>query len=106
MNFSFENQIALVTGAASGIGLATAQALAQAGATVALIDVDENALRSAVEELVSAARKALAIRCYVSEEDAVAAIIQQTISTFGQLNMAFNNARVHGARGAPILRWW
>jgi NAD(P)-dependent dehydrogenase (short-subunit alcohol dehydrogenase family) len=98
MDYSFENQVALVTGAASGIGLATARAFAGAGTAVALADVDEEALRTAVEDLVSAGRKAIAIRCNVADEDAVAAMVQQTISTFGQLDIAFNNAGVH----APV----
>ncbi len=52
MNSSFENKVALVTGAGSGMGLATARAFAEAGAAVALADVNENAVRSAAEELV------------------------------------------------------
>ena len=54
MNWSFNEKVALVTGAASGIGLAAARAFAEAGAAVALADVQENAVRSAAEELVSA----------------------------------------------------
>jgi NAD(P)-dependent dehydrogenase (short-subunit alcohol dehydrogenase family) len=54
MNWSFNNKVALVTGAASGIGLATARAFAEAGAAATLADVHEDAVRSAAEELVSA----------------------------------------------------
>ena len=53
MNLPFENKVALVTGAGSGMGLATARAFSEAGAAVALADVDENTVRSAAEELVS-----------------------------------------------------
>ncbi len=56
MNLSFENKVALVTGAASGMGLTTARAFAEAGAAVALADVNENAVRSAAEELVPSSR--------------------------------------------------
>ncbi|MGI9071510.1 MAG: SDR family NAD(P)-dependent oxidoreductase [Bryobacteraceae bacterium] len=98
MSYSFENQVALVTGAASGIGLATAQAFAEAGVAVAVVDIDEHALRSAAGTLLSAVGKAIAIRCDVADEDAVAAMVEQTISTFGQLDIAFNNAGVH----APV----
>ncbi|MFL6353077.1 MAG: SDR family NAD(P)-dependent oxidoreductase [Bryobacteraceae bacterium] len=94
MNHSFENQTGLVTGAGSGIGLATARAFAEAGAAVALIDIDENAIGSAAEQLRSAGHKAIALRCDVSDEDAVAAIVHQTISKFGQLDFAFNNAGI------------
>ena len=56
MNLSFENKVALVTGAASGIGLATARAFAEAGAAVALADVSGAAVRSAADGLVAASR--------------------------------------------------
>ena len=94
MNISFENQVALVTGAGSGMGLATAKAFAEAGAAVVLADIDENAVRSAAEELVSAGHKAIAVRCNVADEAEVAAMIEQTVSTFGRLDAAYNNAGV------------
>ncbi len=94
MNISFENQVALVTGAGSGMGLATAKAFAEAGASVVLADIDEQAVRKAVEELVSAGKMAIAVRCNVAEEADVAAMIEQTVSTFGRLDAAYNNAGV------------
>jgi NAD(P)-dependent dehydrogenase (short-subunit alcohol dehydrogenase family) len=94
MNLSFENKVALVTGAGSGIGLATAKAFAKAGAAVVLADIHEDGARSAAEELVAAGHKALVIRCDVADERQVAAMVEQTISTFGQLDAAFNNAGV------------
>src|SRR6266576_4300019 len=94
MNISFENQVALVTGAGSGMGLATAKAFAEAGASVVLADIDEQAVRKAAEELVSAGHKAIGTRCNVAEEADVAAMIEQTVSTFGRLDAAYNNAGV------------
>ena len=91
MNLSFENKVALVTGAASGMGLAAAQAFAAEGAAVALADVNETAARAAAEQLVAAGHKAIAIRCDVSDE---AQVVEQTVSTFGRLDAAFNNAGV------------
>lgn len=94
MNVSFENTVALVTGAGSGMGLATAKAFAEAGAAVVLADIDEQAVRLAAEELVSAGKKAIAIRCNVALEAEVAAMIEQTVSTFGRLDAAYNSAGV------------
>src|SRR5882724_12575038 len=61
VNLSFENQVALVTGAASGMGLATAKAFAEAGAAVALADVNEAAVHTAADDLVAAHHKAIGI---------------------------------------------
>src|SRR6266566_1366204 len=94
MNLSLENKVALVTGAGSGMGLATAKAFAEAGAAVVLADIDEHAVRSATEELVAAGHNAIAVRCNVADEAEVAAMVAQTISTFGRLDAAFNNAGI------------
>ena len=94
MNLSFDNEVALVTGAASGIGLATAKAFAEAGAAVTLADVNEDGVRSAAEELVAAGHKAIGVRCDVADADEVAAMVRRTVSTFGRLDAAFNNAGV------------
>src|SRR6266487_6236035 len=94
MNLSFQNKVALVTGAGSGMGLVTARAFAEAGAAVALADVNEKAVRSAAEELVAAGHKAIGIRCNVAYEAEVAAMVSQTVSTFGRLDAALNNAGI------------
>jgi NAD(P)-dependent dehydrogenase (short-subunit alcohol dehydrogenase family) len=94
MNVSFENTVALVIGAGSGMGLATAKAFAEVSASVVLADSYEESVHGAVEALVAAGHKALAIRCDVADERQVAAMVQQTVSTFGRLDSAFNNAGV------------
>lgn len=99
MSFSFENKVALVTGAASGIGLATAKAFAQAGASVALADVDGDAARVQAEALVAAGHKAIGLRCDVADIDQVEAMVKETIATFGQLDAAFNNAGIQNILG-------
>lgn len=94
MNLSLEDNVALVTGAGSGMGLATANAFAEAGAAVVLADVHEHAIRSAAEALVAGGHRALAVRCNVAVEAEVAAMVEQTVSSFGRLDAAFNNAGV------------
>ena len=94
MNISFENKVALVTGAGSGLGLATARAFAESGASVVLADCNEKAARSATEELVAQGRKAFAIRCDVADDAQVEAMVKQTVATFGRLDAAYNNAGV------------
>src|ERR1700730_16104259 len=94
MNISFENKVALVTGAASGLGLATAKAFAESGASVVLADWNEKAVQSAAKELSDKGYKTRAIRCDVSDDAQVEAMVQQTVATFGQLDAAFNNAGV------------
>jgi NAD(P)-dependent dehydrogenase (short-subunit alcohol dehydrogenase family) len=96
----FSGKVALVTGAASGMGLATAQAFAEAGAAVVLADFKEDAVKAAVEELVAAGSKALAVRCDVSDDAQVAAMVDRAVAEFGRLDAAFNNAGVM-ARLAP-----
>jgi NAD(P)-dependent dehydrogenase (short-subunit alcohol dehydrogenase family) len=92
---SFDGKVALVTGAGSGIGLATAKAFAEVGASVVLADINEEAARSAAEALNAAAHKTIAVRCDVTDEAQVAAMVDRTVSAFGRLDAAFNNAGVN-----------
>ncbi|HXL25597.1 MAG TPA: SDR family NAD(P)-dependent oxidoreductase, partial [Chthoniobacterales bacterium] len=94
MNLSFENKVALVTGAGSGMGLATAEAFAAAGAAVALVDINQPAVRAVAEQLVAAGHKAIAIACDVTDEAQVKRMVEETVSAFGRLDAAFNNAGV------------
>ena len=89
-----KNKVALVTGAASGIGLATAKAFAQAGASVVLADWTESGVNAAAESLRKEGYKTLAIVCDVSHDEQVEEMVNKTIATFGRLDAAFNNAGV------------
>jgi NAD(P)-dependent dehydrogenase (short-subunit alcohol dehydrogenase family) len=97
----FTGKVALVTGAATGMGLATARAFAEAGAAVVLADVNERAMRAEAEALVRSGHTALAIRCDVSDDADVAAMVDRTVAELGRLDAAFNNAGVM-ARIAPV----
>ena len=92
--YEFEGQVALVTGASSGMGLATARAFAAQGASVALADINDDALRAATDELTAAGHHVLGVVCDVSDEDQVAALVEGTVASFGRLDTAFNNAGI------------
>jgi len=96
----FSGKVALVTGAAAGMGLATARAFAGAGAAVVLADVNEDSVEAEARKLVAAGHKALAVRCDVSDDAQVERMVQSTVTEFGRLDAAFNNAGVM-ARIAP-----
>ncbi|MFH8379007.1 SDR family NAD(P)-dependent oxidoreductase [Streptomyces cyaneofuscatus] len=92
--YDFTGQVAFVTGASSGMGLATARAFAQAGAAVGLADIDETAVKAAVKELTDAGHRALALVCDVTDEGQVASAVDRTVEAFGRLDMAYNNAGI------------
>ena len=94
MNLSFENKVAVVTGAGSGIGLATAKAFAESGASIVLADWNEESVRSAAKDLTAHGHKALPIRCDVANDAEVEAMVAQTVAAFGRLDAAYNNAGV------------
>lgn len=90
----FTGKAALVTGAASGMGLATAQAFAEAGAAVVLADFREDAVGSEARKLASAGHKVIAVRCDVSDDREVEQMVDRAVAEFGRLDAAFNNAGV------------
>lgn len=90
----FTGKVALITGAAAGMGLATAQAFAEAGAAVAMADFREDLVQAEAEKLKSAGHKVIAIRCDVSDDAQVKEMVERTIAELGGLDAAFNNAGV------------
>ncbi|MEU3881764.1 SDR family NAD(P)-dependent oxidoreductase [Streptomyces californicus] len=92
--YDFTGQVAFVTGASSGMGLATARAFAQAGAAVALADINEDAVKAATKQLTGDGHQVLALVCDVTYEGQVAAAVDRTVEAFGRLDMAYNNAGI------------
>jgi NAD(P)-dependent dehydrogenase (short-subunit alcohol dehydrogenase family) len=87
--FEIPGQVAIVTGAAHGIGLATAQLFAEAGATVALLDVDGETVR---KEAGRIGAKAAAWTCDVTSEAAVESVFGEIVKRFGRIDVLVNNA--------------
>ena len=95
----FSGKVALVTGAASGIGKATALAFAAEGADVVVSDVIEtDGLRTA-GSIEALGRRSLFVKCDVSSEGDVKNLLSRTIETFGRLDCAVNNAGIEGKPG-------
>ncbi len=92
--YDFKEQVALVTGAGKGIGLATARMFAQSGASVVLADIDGELANSEAARIIRDGGAAIAIACDVADEAQVAAMIDRAVSEYGRLDMAFNNAGI------------
>jgi NAD(P)-dependent dehydrogenase (short-subunit alcohol dehydrogenase family) len=95
VRYNYEGSVALVTGAAKGMGLATAKAFAEAGAAIVLADVDLILVSDEADKINKEGGKALAVQCDVSNEEQVKAMIDKTVNTFGKLDVAYNNAGIN-----------
>lgn len=92
--YDFSGQVALVTGAGSGLGLATAREFAKAGAAVVVADINVDAASQVADGLSDAGHQALAVACDVSDEEQIAGMIKKGVEAFGRLDVAFNNAGI------------
>ena len=92
--YDFTGQVALVTGAAKGMGLATARMFAKSGASVVLADIDGDLAAAAAEQIAREGGTAIGIACDVAEEAQVAAMVDRAVDKYGRLDMAFNNAGI------------
>ena len=87
-----ENRIAIVTGAARGMGYAIAKALFQEGAKVAIVDIDENAVKAAAQELDPEATSVIGRSVDVSNKSQVTEFVREVKSLWGQIDILVNNA--------------
>jgi len=94
--YSFADKVAVVTGATSGIGKATAQALARAGARVVVSGINEALGSRVVEEITRDDGTAVFIRADVSRREDVEHLVSETVRQFGRFDIAFNNAGIEG----------
>lgn len=101
VHYDFTGSVALVTGAAAGMGLATARAFAESGAATVIADRTQELAAPIVDELTAAGHTVLAIGCDVSDESQVAAMVRATVDRFGRLDMAFNNAGIMPPNADP-----
>ncbi len=92
--YDFKGQVALVTGAAKGMGLATARMFAESGASVVLADLDGDLAAKEAERIVADGGTAMGFACDVADEAQVAAMVDRTVEEYGRLDMAFNNAGI------------
>ncbi len=97
-----KDKVAIITGAAAGIGEATARLFAQEGAAVALCDLAMDPLGKLVESIKAEGGKAIGQKCNVGSEEDVKALVAETIAAFGKVDILVNNAGI--TRDAVAIR--
>lgn len=101
--FSLESKVALITGSTRGIGFAIARAMAEAGATVIISSENAEDTAGAAAALQSKGLKATGIACDVTDSDAIAALVANTVAQAGGLDVIVCNAGVTGTAGSTSL---
>lgn len=94
--YDFSGQVALITGAASGMGRATAEAFAEAGAALVLVDRDGGGLQTTADAIAARGGRAITIVGDVSDEDVAKFAVERAVADYGRLDMAYNNAGILG----------
>lgn len=102
--YDFEGRVALVTGAGSGIGEACAATFARDGASVVVSDIDVSAGKRVVAAIEMGGGKAHFVRADVADPEAMRALVDEVVSTYGKLDMAVNNAGI-GGEIAPVAEY-
>jgi NAD(P)-dependent dehydrogenase (short-subunit alcohol dehydrogenase family) len=100
--FDLSNRVALVTGAASGLGLAIAEALAESGAQVMLADIDAASANAAADRLRQGGLRAEAIELDVAKRGAASAVVKEIVEGRGQLDIVFANAGISAGPGFVV----
>ena len=103
MSQGLAGKVALVTGGGSGIGRAAAIALAAAGARLAIVDIDATAAAASAELVTTQGGEAIAVATDVTQAAQVEAMVETTLSAYGQLDCAFNNAGIAGNVGTTTV---
>lgn len=106
MKYTFSGQSVLVTGAASGIGEATARLLAANGLSVVVSDIHPESVQRVVAAITAAGGTAIANLCDVSKADQVQAAVETAVQRFGGLHYAVNNAGIGGQAGPSAKCRW
>ena len=93
---SFQSQVAVITGAGSGIGRATAIAFASAGAKVVVSDINDEGGQATVNQIKQGGGEATFVRCNVAEPAEIESLIARTVALHGRLDIGINNAGIGG----------
>lgn len=104
-NGNYIGKVAFVTGAASGIGRATALAFAREGASVVVADVSEQGNQETARTIEELGGRAFAVKCDVTRTEDVKAALDKTVEAFGRLDFAFNNAGIAPCFAAPTAEY-
>jgi NAD(P)-dependent dehydrogenase (short-subunit alcohol dehydrogenase family) len=104
-NGNYTGKVAFVTGAANGIGRATALAFAREGANVVIADISEQGNQETARTIEELGGQAIGVRCDVTQSEDVKAALAKTVEAFGRLDFAFNNAGIEPRKPAPTAEY-